>query len=424
MARTEPRHTGPGLVYALAVIGAGDFVSNAAIGVAHGYSLLWALAIAVAGRWIWVGASARYVLATGETLAAGFARVSVGYAWFLLVVMVLHRHVHGLYHILFMGTSVQLLAPLPFAGGARIWSLLFVAAGFSMIFWSGYKSTERAFKLIMAVMGASLILAAILSRPRLADVAHGLMVPSLSASGGLYATTLLLAALLGTEACTLSNITYSYFIWQKGWRDMSHIARQKMDLLVSVAAMFLVGAMIQIAAGSVAGREAIQLSNIEDLVRLFSEKLGWTGRAIFALGIWAAVFTSYVGGITGYALVITDICRSSVPSLRKPGTHSRDDLRRDPIFRWFVIFAAFSPLYILWVPVRPVGLVLAASAAVTLIVPAMAVAMLILMNQRERMGEHRATWWENAALGLMAALAAYFSVVNGLELLKKLGVGT
>jgi Mn2+/Fe2+ NRAMP family transporter len=65
---------GPGLVFALTVIGPGDLVANVAAGASHGTALLWVLPFALVFRYVWLSASARYVLVTGETLIEGFAR--------------------------------------------------------------------------------------------------------------------------------------------------------------------------------------------------------------------------------------------------------------------------------------------------------------------------------------------------------------
>lgn len=95
------------------------------------------------------------------------------------------------------------------------------------MFWAGYKTIERFFKYLMAMMGGSLILVVMAAPPSLMAIVRGMFVPSIPDSQGVYSTALLPTALLGTEACSLSNITYSYFMWQRGWRDLSYAARQR-----------------------------------------------------------------------------------------------------------------------------------------------------------------------------------------------------
>lgn len=410
---------GPGLVFALAVIGAGDYVSNVAIGATHGVSLLWTLLVAAICRYVWVAACSRYVLVTGETPFQGFARLSRALLWIILATLIVHRHVHGLYHVLFMGTSIHLLLPLPTSHSATLWSLFFVAVGFSLMFWSGYRRLEILFKLLMAFMGGSLVFIVVLAPPPLTSILKGLFIPVIPDVQGLYSTALLLTALLGTEACSMSNITYSYFMWQKGWRDLSFLPRQRRDLLYGIAAMFLMGAFLQIAAAGSLSPSAGAPSSAEDLVRIFSARLGFTGRAVFALGIWAAVFTSFIGGISGYSMAIADIIRTSTSSSAPILGRSREESRRDPLFRALVVFFSFSPLYILYTSVRPVWLVLVASAASVLTVPVVSLALLRLTSSRRYMGSHRNHWAVNAVLLFLVALSSYFIYRNAMDILHR-----
>ena len=49
---------GPGFVYLLTILGAGDIVSNATAGASYGYQLIWALGLTLIFRFIWVNISA------------------------------------------------------------------------------------------------------------------------------------------------------------------------------------------------------------------------------------------------------------------------------------------------------------------------------------------------------------------------------
>jgi len=416
----ERKAVGPGLVFALSVVGAGDYVANVAIGATHGVALLWTLLVASVCRYVWVNACACYVLVTGETPFAGFARVNGGLVWLILAALVFHRHVHGLYHVLFMGTSFDLLVPLPTRFSPIIWSLVFVALAFWLMFWAGYKTLERFFKYLMAMMGGSLVLVVMAAPPPPMAIVRGMFVPSIPDSQGVYSTVLLLTALLGTEACSLSNITYSYFMWQKGWRDLSYAARQRWDLLAGIGAMCAMGCLLQIAAAGSIGTGGAAPASVDDLVRIFSNRLGIWGRVAFAFGIWSAVITSYVGGVTGYSLAIADLCRTFVPGLKRESIrHTREELTHDPLFRWLVGFFAFSPLYILYMPVRPVWLVLVASSAVVLVVPVVSLALLRMTSDRQVMGEHRNHWLTNAVLLFVTVLSCYFIYRNGVDLWRK-----
>ena len=75
------KRLGPGFVYALTVLGTGDLVSNSAAGAGYGYSLIWAVALTLVFRFVWINVSAKYVLVTGESLIQGYARLGRWVVW-------------------------------------------------------------------------------------------------------------------------------------------------------------------------------------------------------------------------------------------------------------------------------------------------------------------------------------------------------
>jgi Mn2+/Fe2+ NRAMP family transporter len=412
------RSIGPGLVFALSVIGTGDLVSNAAVGATYGYALIWALALSLIFRYVWANTAAKYALVTGESLLRGYGRIGQWIVWVVLGALIISRHALNLSKPLLMGGAAHLLFPLPTPWSAVIWGLLFTLAAFAFMFWGGYPAIERWCKYLVAALGASLLLAALLANPQPEAILRGALIPSFPANAGAYSVLLMLTALIGTEAGSMSNITYSYFIREKGWRGALCLPRQRVDLAISVACMFLMGALVQIAAAGVAHPLGIKLETTGDLVRTFSATEGRAGRIIFSLGLWAAAFNAFVGTTTGYALVATDICRSYIPRLRRAPLEAGGaphDVRRDPVYRWFVAFWALSPLYVLATGAGPVWLALVASSLGVVVIPVLALALLKLTNDKQRMGAHQNGWFTKGAMLLMTLLSIYLMCRHGLN---------
>ena len=119
-----------------------------------------------------------------------------------------------------MGSSAHLLFPLPIQWSSALWSILFTLIGFSMMFWGGYLVIESFCKILIGIMGGSLLIAALLSRPDPAAIITGMVFPHLPYAHGLYSTTLIIMALIGTEVGSTANLTYAYFIQEKGWRGL------------------------------------------------------------------------------------------------------------------------------------------------------------------------------------------------------------
>ena len=408
---------GPGLVYVLTVMGAGDIISNSAAGADYQYALIWALGVTLVFRYIWVGTSAKYVLVTGETLLQGYGRLGNWLIWIVLAALLFFRHFYNLYLIVLLGTTWDLLFHLPTHWSAVIWSIFFSVAGFAMM-WGGYPILEYFCKLLVGAKGISLIIAAALSHPSPTGILKGTFIPTIPGTTGFYSAMLLLMALIGTEAGSMTNLTYPYFMYEKGWRDISYVKQQRFDLGFGVICIFLMGALLQIAAAGTVHPLGIKLEGPEQLVRIFSQSQGIVGLVIFAAGLWGAAFSTYVGATTGYALIMTDICRTFIPSLKKTmeGPTKRAAAKNDPIYRWSVVFWAFSPLYIVFTHARPVWLVLTVSSVVVVAIPALALPLLYLTNDRKLMGKYRNGWFTNSVLVMLIVISLYFTYKNLLGL--------
>ena len=409
---------GPGLVFVLTVLGTGDIVANTTAGASYGYSLIWVLAVTLVCRFVWVNTSAKYVLVTGESLLVGYSRLGTWVVWVILLVIIITRHFNNLIVILMIGSSAHLLFPLPTAYSAQVWALFFTLLGFAMMFWGGYPVVELFCKVLVVVMGGALLVAAFLSRPDPAGIVAGLLIPSLPEAQGLYSSLLLVMALIGTEAGSIENLTYPYFIYEKRWRDISYLKRQRFDLAFSIGCMFAMGTLLQITAAATLQPLGLAVEDAGDLVRVFSETQGWVGWIVFGLGLWGASFSSLVAGTTGCALIGTDICRTFLPDLKRPlDAKENTPSQQDPLYRWFIGFWCFSPLYILFLATRPVWLVLTVSALMVLTIPIVAVALLIITNKRQLMGQYRNGWLTNSIIGLLVVLAIYITFQNALGLM-------
>jgi len=411
---------GPGLVFALSVVGPGDIVANATAGTEYGYALIWALGVTLVFRYIWVSTSAKYVLVTGKTLLQGYATVGTWVIWALLLSMIVVKHLQNVYKVALIGGTADLIFPLPFGSSKTIWALLFTLSGFAMMFWGGYRVVERVFKILIALLGAFLVVGAFLSEPNLSGIIRGTLIPSLPQASGIYSAIFLLMVLIGTESGSMTNLTYTYFMYEKGWRDLSYLRRQRLDLAFGAGSIFVLGALLQITAAGTLGRDSLHLEKTGDLMQILTESHGSLGFAVFGLGLFAAVFTSYVGATTGYALIITDICRRLLPGVGrlfgKPRTS--EDVKRDPVYRWSVAFWSLSPLYILFTDAEPISLVLLVSALTVVLIPLLALCLLVITNRREQMGNFRNGWLVNTALVTLVAASVYLTVANGLEWLK------
>ena len=404
---------GPGLAYVACCLGAGDLVSNAAAGASYEYHLIWALAMTLAFRFVWVNTSAKYVLVTGESLITGYGRAGRWVPWLFLISVIMARCLYMSYSMLLMGDTADLLFPLPFSRSAQIWTCLFTAVGFTMTFWGGYLVVESLCKLLVGLMGGSLIVAALISKPDPIAILQGTFAPNFPEAQGLYSAVLIVLALIGIEVGSTANLNYAYFIHEKGWRTTAYLKRQRFDLAVSMIVMFLMGALMQIAAAATIHPLGIEPKDANDLARIFSETLGRVGLVVFALGLWGASFSTFVAGNTGGALIVRDICRNFIPGLKR--SMAGEVPNRDPVYRVMTVFWSFAPLYVVFTGVQPVWFVLMASPFLVLVIPLLVLALLKITNDPILMGQYRNGWFTNTVMVVLVVVTIYLSYLNGLQ---------
>ncbi len=392
----------------------GDFVTNASLGAQYGYRFLWLLALGVAFRFTWLDTSARYVLATGEGLVEGLARLGRPLVLTLFLIAPILGHILNLARIVLFGQIAQLLLPLPIPHGAAAYGIGFVVVVLVAILRGGYPWLEQFSKWLICGLTIGLAVAASVSHPQASGILRGL-IPSVPPTTDVRSTLLMVTALIGTEAGSLTNITYASFLRAKGWRDQSALGLQRRDLLLSVSAIFLVGVLTQIAAANTMAGSGVQLKTASDLVHVIADKVGPIGVWLIAAGLSAKVFSSAVGGTTGYALIITELGRRYVPGLSRadsviaPASTETADAEgeRDPLFKWTAILLVVSPLYGLMTTWTPVTLVLLSQAATVVLIPVLSLGLVRLTRQRDRMGVSTSGLLRTSVMLLMTAVSLW-----------------
>jgi Mn2+/Fe2+ NRAMP family transporter len=409
---------GPGLVFILAAVGPRDLISNSIAGAANGYSLLWLLVVALAARYVCLDASARYVMVSGESLLTGFGRCGRWVVWLWFVVAVLKRFVALLVKITLLGTAAHFVIPLSTPNSVIIWGLASWVGGFAMMYWGRYRLVERFSKLLALLMGASLAAAAVLSKPDLGNLVAGALTPSLPSDQAYYSPILVVMAVMSAASGSFGNLTYSAYVHETGWRKLSFLRTQRIDLLLSMGGMFLMLAMIQIAAAAALQPRGIQVSELENLIPIFAQVLGDGGRIVLGVSLWSITFSSYLGGGTGYALMFSDVYHRFV---RPSDVIAEQDHGAGasylPAYCWVVLFTFVSPLYFFFfMDWTPVWLLLVLSAASVLALPIVVLAVLRLTADKKIMGAYANGWFTNAVLAITAATALYLAWRSIIEL--------
>ena len=400
------RSFGPGIVIVLTWLGAGDVVDMGVAGSNYGYSLMWVLVVAVFMRFLFVSLIARYQLCNqhGEGVLDGLARLHRWYAPALFFGAIIMGHVYGSYMTVGAGETCRNLFR---AGTTWQWALVCNAVALALVFQPSYERLEWAFKIFLAVLSISFIGCAVWVGFNPLGVLQGMYRLEMPDQAGKFNPLLIAAAMIGAIGGSLMNLVYPYFLEAKGWRGPQYRRVQFYDFLLAVTAMMLLNLAIWTLGAELLYPDK-QIKSLDDLPRLLSTVLGESGRWLFYLGIFSAIYTSILGHAAGLAFL------GSHAWLRwQAGSGPiTTDYRQHALYRWIVVWCLVSPL--VWtVPGMPdfVTLTLVANSGQVVLLPLLAGGLWwITASERYIGAKYRNRWWENVVMALLFALAIYGAV--------------
>jgi Mn2+/Fe2+ NRAMP family transporter len=269
-----------------------------------------------------------------------------------------------------------------------------------LILLGRYGLFERLMKIFIAVMFVTVIVCAILIRPDAADLARGLASPSVPLGSGPF-----LLGVIGGVGGSVTLLSYSYWIRERGWEGPSYQRTTRLDLGAAYGLTGLFGlAMIVIAADVKV--EAISGDTMAlSLADRIGEIAGPAGRLMFLIGFWGAVATSMLGVWQGVPYIFADLLRN----LRRTagGTGNIDTASRP--YRWYLVFIAVPPMVLLLIG-QPVWILLIYTITGAFFMPFLAATLLYLNNRAAWVQGMRNGWVVNGLLIVALAVFGYLCV--------------
>lgn len=394
------RSFGPGIIVVLTWLGAGDIVDMGVAGSTYGYSLLWVLVVAVAIRFLFVSLIARYQLCNqhGEGVLDGLVRLHRGYAPLLFVAAVLMSHVYLAYMSAGTGEACRNLTGV---GETWQWALLCNAAALLLVFRPSQARLEVVFKGFLVLLSVSFIGSVVWVGFDAGEMLEGLVRWELPGRKGQFNPLLVAVAMVGAVGGSLMNLVYPYFLEAKGWRGPAYRRLQLYDFVLAMLVLLVLNLAVWVLGAELLYPEQ-HVTTLDDLPRLVSGVLGPSGRVLFYLGIFAAIFTSILGHAAGLGEL------GSHAWLRwRAGTGAPlPDRRTHRVYRGIVAWSLVSSL--VWtLPGMPdfVTLTLLANSAQVVLTPLLAGGLWWITASSSHMGaELRNRWWENLLMALLLGL--------------------
>ena len=392
---------GPGIFLIGYNIGTGSITTMGKAGAEYGMTLFWAVVLSGVFTYVCMVAYGQVTLVTGQTALWNIkTRLRWGkpLAVYLLIALVA-TEVFSLMGI--MGLVAELLQE-----GARLalngtqiapgWIILMLSVGLYALLWFGkYPFFEKTMTFFVVLMIVCFVVVFFLLKPDVAAMAQGLVPRIPHGKGALR----LIAAMAGTTCAAAVFVVRSTVVAEKGW-TIADLHLEKRDAAVSAAIMvFLSGLIMAVAAGTLHVM-GLRLDTTLEMIRLFEPIGGRAAAFILIVGVTGAGLSTVFPVVLIAPWLICDFTNKP----RDPSS---------PLFRSLGFVGLLFCFGTMFTNEAMPILVITAQALAACVLPAAVIPIMVLINRRDVMKEHRAGAMMNIGLVLtllFSLLTTYFAI--------------
>ena len=355
---------GPAFVTAALVFGPGSITTASAMGAAFAYELVWVPVVATVLMLCFVDLSVRIGLTTDRgpvaTIAGRFGRavgVLVGIGAFLVTASFQAGNSVG------TGAASNVL----FGGDVAVFAALFTALGIGFVWLpSFFRALERTMVVIISVMLVIFVVTAVVAGPDLGATLRGL-VPSVPSGSS--------ALVVGAVATTFSVVGALYqiqLVREKGWKAEDYRTARR-DAISGTLTLGLLSLIVMVAAAAVLNPKGVTVTEPTAMATILEPTVGAWASALFALGLWAAAFSSLVGNSTIGGGMIAGVLQVETGGLRSAKVKACITL---VIVIGGVVAVVFGGI--------PIELIVTAQAVTIFAVPLIGLVLVLLARHRDR----------------------------------------
>lgn len=402
------RLIGPGIVLALASVGASDMVTTLNSGAQYGMALAWVFVVGLVLKYALNESIARLQLSGDRSFLSHLTQV--GGRTFPAILLVAELLIG-----LFFGAGVcsisslilmELFPGLPF--GITFAAVL--ASAVVMLWIGRYSLVEKVMVGFAVLMFFGIVYLALTSAGSGASAAQArqTFLPILPTN-----SLVTVLSLIGGVGGATGIMAYTYFVREKRWSGSEWRTMVRTDLAVSYL-MIGIFAVAMTAVGAfwlLGGKHKITSNDaVFEVGEILAGQIGTVGHVLFLLSFFAVTYSSVLGGFQGIAYVTGDCLRvvRRYPHQDDPG---HDMSAKAPEFRAALVWLTVCSVVILQTG-KPVTLVLIYAAISSLVLPILSVALLIIMNRASTPPDLRNGRLSNALLVACLALFGFLCLLQ------------
>ena len=399
------KQIGPGIVIAATGIGAGDMIAATVGGAKYGYLILWAVVVGGLLKFALNEGVGRWQLNNGTSIIEAWKdNLPKFLSWYFLLYLLLWSFIVAAALIAATGLAAHAIFPQL---SVNTWGLIHSVVAVAIVFIGNYGKFEGLMKIMIGLMFAVVIVSVSMLKPDFQDLLSHIFIPVLPEGGVKYSL-----AIIGGVGGSVTILSYSYWMSEKSWKGPSFLSLMRVDLAVAYILTTLFGIAIVILAADLAPETLSGGKIIVGLAEKMGAVTGSTGKWIFLIGFWGAVFSSMLGVWNGVPYIFADFIKG-FQSTEKT-SNLQTNLSTTKEYRIFLLLMASLPFSILLLS-KPVWLIVLYSVVASLFMPYLAITLLYLNNKKGLGQEHNKSVFLNVLLLISVFLFLYLGVVELME---------
>lgn len=387
---------GPGIIAANAGNDASGIATYSTAGAQYGYKLLWAFIPMTLSLMIVQVMCVRMGVVTGKGLA-DLIREQFGVRWTVLVMLALVIANTGIIISEFVGIAqaselfgIPRYLTIPLTAGA--------------IWWLVVKGTQKRVEQIflgMSLVFFCYVISAFIAHPDWGEVGKSFVQPSFQFDTGYLFTVM---ALIGTTVTPFMQVYVQSSVVEKGTtREDYKLAR--LDVIIGTLFACLISAFIVISTAATLHVQGVtEINSAADAAQAFAPIAGQYAKFVFAIGLFGAAMLAM-----GVLPLATAYSLSEALGFEKGLAHS---FREAPIFLGIFSFLIVVGSLVSLIPNIPqIQLLLVTQCVNGLLLPIILVAIVLLSNNREIMGEYKNSLAFNCLAWMMTIVVSILSIL-------------
>ena len=389
---------GPGFLVTAAFIGPGTVTTCSLAGANFGYALIFALVFAVITTIILQGMTGRLSLGSGQDLAQSLrGHAQKPLARLFIIVLTLSSITLGCAayeagNIIGGSLGLDIITPVP----QKIWVVLISLVAMLILGAKKYRLVEKFLIFLVFLMSLSFITTLIIIKPNISAILKG-FIPSFPKD-----SLFIILALIGTTVVPYNLFLHSSAVKEK-WATKEQLKNVNRDLFVAVGLGGFISISIVVTSAVAFFADGIPLESGIQMAQQLKPLFGNFTNIMFGIGFFAAGMSSAITAPYAAAFASSGI-------LNWEGGPKSKGFRAT----WMGVLLAGTVVSLL--NLKPLSVIVFAQVANGIILPLASIFLLIVLNNRRRMGKMANTLPQNIIGGFIILMVTILGLWNILKL--------